>query len=111
MCTEYRTAVMKEALAKTKVPGRMEHFVSRDKKICGVVDFAHNRLSFEKLFSAVLLEYEKYGKIITVFGCPGRESFEPRRELGIIAGLFSRPGHHNLRVIRGWSARKISPGR
>ena len=82
-------AVMKEALAKAKVPGRMEHFVSRDKKICGVVDFAHNRLSFEKLFSAVLLEYEKYGKIITVFGCPGGKALNRRRELGIIAGLFS----------------------
>lgn len=82
-------AVMKEALADTKVPGRMENFFSRDGHICGVVDFAHNRLSFEKLFSAAFQEYDKYRQIITVFGCPGGKALNRRKELGIIAGLFS----------------------
>lgn len=80
---------MKRALCKTRVPGRMETFYSRNSKICGIVDFAHNRLSFEKLFDAVFQEYGSYTKIITVFGCPGGKALNRRRELGIIAGLFS----------------------
>lgn len=80
---------MKEALAKTRVPGRMETFTSGDGQICGIVDFAHNRLSFEKLFDAAFQEYAEYHRIITVFGCPGGKALNRRRELGIIAGLFS----------------------
>lgn len=80
---------MQQALARTMVPGRMETFVSGDGRICGIVDFAHNRLSFEKLFDAVFTEYGAYRKIITVFGCPGGKALNRRRELGVIAGLFS----------------------
>lgn len=80
---------MKQALLRTRVPGRMETFVSQDDKICGIVDFAHNRLSFEKMFDAAFQEYSSYKKIITVFGCPGGKALNRRRELGIIAGLFS----------------------
>ncbi len=80
---------MRQALAQTTVPGRMETFTSGDGKICGIVDFAHNRLSFEKLFDAAYQEYGRYGRIITIFGCPGGKALNRRRELGIIAGLFS----------------------
>ncbi|MDO4323549.1 MAG: UDP-N-acetylmuramyl-tripeptide synthetase [Lachnospiraceae bacterium] len=80
---------MQKALARTKVPGRMETFWSSDERICGIVDFAHNRLSFERLFDAVFQEYGSYKKIITVFGCPGGKALNRRRELGLIAGLFS----------------------
>lgn len=80
---------MKRALRQTKVPGRMENFISEDGKICGIVDFAHNRLSFEKLFDAAFQEYASYRRIITVFGCPGGKAFNRRRELGVIAGMFS----------------------
>lgn len=80
---------MKQALLKTRVPGRMETFFSYDGKICGIVDFAHNRLSFEKLFDAAFQEYGEYKKIITIFGCPGGKALNRRQELGIIAGLFS----------------------
>lgn len=80
---------MKRALCRTRVPGRMENFYSQDGRICGIVDFAHNRLSFEKLFDAAFQEYSAYTKIISVFGCPGGKALNRRRELGIIAGLFS----------------------
>lgn len=80
---------MQQALRETMVPGRMETFFSSDGRICGIVDFAHNRLSFEKLFDAVYQEYSQYRRIITVFGCPGGKALNRRRELGIIAGLFS----------------------
>ena len=80
---------MKEALASIQVPGRMETFCSLDGKICGIVDFAHNRLSFERLFDAVYQEYSQYGRIVSVFGCPGGKGLNRRRDLGLIAGLFS----------------------
>lgn len=80
---------MKRGLERTKVPGRMETFYSPGGRICGVVDFAHNRLSFEKLFDAACREYREYEKIITVFGCPGGKALNRRRELGILAGRFS----------------------
>lgn len=80
---------MKEALATTYVPGRMETYFSGDGHVCGIVDFAHNRLSFENLFDAVYQEYPSYTKIITVFGCPGGKALNRRKELGTLAGLFS----------------------
>lgn len=80
---------MEQALEQTKVPGRMETFYNKEEQICGVVDFAHNRLSFEKLFDAACGEYPEYKKIITVFGCPGGKAYNRRRELGILAGRYS----------------------
>lgn len=80
---------MKHALASVCVPGRMEMYTSRDGKICGIVDFAHNRLSFERLFDAVYQEYPQYHRIVSVFGCPGGKALNRRRELGLLAGLFS----------------------
>lgn len=80
---------MKRALESVQVPGRMETFFSEDGSICGIVDFAHNRLSFEKLFDAVYQDYPEYRRIVCVFGCPGSKAYNRRRELGILAGLFS----------------------
>ena len=80
---------MKQALEQTRVPGRMETFFSGDGKLCGIVDFAHNRLSFERLFEAAFQEYGAYRRIITVFGCPGGKGLNRRRELGLISGIFS----------------------
>lgn len=100
---------MKQALAQTCVPGRMETFFSADHEICGIVDFAHNRLSFEKLYDAVHFEYPEYKKIITVFGCPGKKALNRRRELGMLAGLCSNqvlitsdsPGTEDAEKIAG----------
>lgn len=79
---------MEAGLAKTRVRGRMEEYASADGKLQVIVDFAHNRLSFEKLFESVLMEYPGY-RVVTIFGCPGGKAFNRRRDLGLIAGLFS----------------------
>ena len=79
---------MAAGLAKTRVRGRMEEYASTDKQMQVIVDFAHNRLSFEKLFESVLMEYPGY-RIVTIFGCPGGKAFNRRRDLGLLAGLFS----------------------
>lgn len=79
---------MAAGLAKTKVSGRMEEYATADGKLQVIVDFAHNRLSFEKLFESVLMEYPGY-RVVTIFGCPGGKAFNRRRDLGLLAGLFS----------------------
>lgn len=79
---------MKEGLAGVQVRGRMEEFESRDKKLVAIVDYAHNRLSFEKLYDSIFKEFPGY-QVVTVFGCPGDKALNRRRDLGLISGLFS----------------------
>ena len=79
---------MMMGLAKAKVPGRMEQYGSEDGLVTAIVDYAHNRLSFEKVFESVLTEHQGE-RIITIFGCPGDKAFNRRRDLGLLAGLYS----------------------
>ena len=66
----------------------MELYASKDKKIIAIVDYAHNKLSFEKLFSSTKEEYPDYG-IVSIFGCPGKKAYIRRRDLGTIAGKYA----------------------
>lgn len=83
------TEYIKEGLKQTKVPGRMEIFNSEDGEVSVIVDYAHNRLSFEKLYDSVLREYRGW-RIVSVFGCPGNKAMNRRRDLGLLSGLFSK---------------------
>lgn len=76
-------------LAKARVSGRMEFYASKDKKILSIVDYAHNKLSFEKLFSSAKEEYPDYD-IVAVFGCPGSKAFTRRRDLGTVAAQYAK---------------------
>ena len=67
----------------------MELSTSDDNKIIAVVDYAHNKLSFEKLFSSIKEEYPDR-EIISIFGCPGKKAFTRRRDLGTIAGKYAK---------------------
>lgn len=75
-------------LMKARVPGRMEVYANADDKVCVLVDYAHNKLSFETLFQSVQAEYPGR-RIVTVFGCPGKKAFDRRRDLGEISGKYS----------------------
>ncbi len=75
-------------LMKARVPGRMEVYSNADNKVVALVDYAHNRMSFETLFSSVQKEYAGR-RIVTVFGCPGKKAFDRRRDLGEISGKYS----------------------
>ena len=72
-------------LMKARVPGRMEIYSNADETVTAIVDYAHNRLSFEALFRSVKLEYPKR-KILIIFGCPGYKAYLRRQNLGEIAG-------------------------
>jgi len=72
-------------LHSARVSGRMEVFESRDRRISVIVDYAHNKMSFEALFASVDREFPGKKKI-AVFGCPGKKAFLRRTDLGEIAG-------------------------
>lgn len=77
-----------EGLKTAKASGRMESHVSKDGSIIVIVDYAHNKLSFEKLYESTKQEYPDK-KIVTVFGCPGGKAQLRRKDLGRLAGLHS----------------------
>lgn len=79
---------MKSALYKACTPGRMETCMSKDENIIAVIDYAHNKLSFEKLFSSTRKEYPDRS-IVAVFGCPGCKAYNRRKDMGTIAGIYS----------------------
>ena len=75
-------------LEKARVPGRMEVYSNADASVTAIVDYAHNRMSFETLFQSVRAEYPGR-RIVTVFGCPGKKAYERRRDLGEVSGKYS----------------------
>lgn len=83
------TEYMYSGLKRARSSGRMELYTSKDNKVIAVVDYAHNKLSFEKLFSSTKEEYPEYD-IISIFGCPGKKAFIRRRDLGTIAGKYAK---------------------
>ncbi|MBQ9827944.1 MAG: UDP-N-acetylmuramoyl-L-alanyl-D-glutamate--2,6-diaminopimelate ligase [Lachnospiraceae bacterium] len=78
---------MKAGLEKARVAGRMELYTSKDGIINAIVDYAHNRLSFEKLFSSVRKEYPGY-RVVAVFGSAGGKAFSRRRDLGEVSAKY-----------------------
>lgn len=80
---------MYEGLLTARVSGRMEVFENRERKVTVIVDYAHNRMSFETLFDSTMREYPQCG-IYAVFGCPGGKAFDRRQELGEVAGRYAK---------------------
>lgn len=79
---------VKSGIESAKVPGRMELFYDKSKNLVIIVDYAHNEMSFDRLFETVQIEY-KNRPISIVFGCPGYKALGRRQELGEIAGKFA----------------------
>ena len=75
---------IKEGLKDVRVDGRCEIFESRDKEICAVVDYAHNKESVNALIG-LAKEYYPDKKICLLFGCPGGKAYNRREEIGTIA--------------------------
>jgi Xaa-Pro aminopeptidase len=66
----------------------MEVYENADKSITAIVDYAHNRMSFENLFTSVRQEYPGR-KVAIVFGCPGNKAQNRRKDLGEISGKYA----------------------
>ena len=61
---------IKSGLHRARSSGRMELYTSADKRVTAVVDYAHNKLSFEKLFGSTREEYPDHD-IVAIFRMPG----------------------------------------
>lgn len=79
---------IRAGLKKAQVSGRMEVYTNRNKDLYVIVDYAHNKMSFESLFASMKREFPDK-KISIVFGCPGKKALARRRELGDLAGKYS----------------------
>ncbi len=77
-----------EGLKKARASGRMEVYADKEKRVIVIVDYAHNKLSFEKLYESTKKEYPQR-EIITVFGCPGGHAVNRRKDLGELSGKYS----------------------
>lgn len=77
---------IKEGILNTLVKGRMSIFEKNEIKI--IVDYAHNKLSFEKFFESIKEDYPGR-RIISIFGAPGGKAYARRKELGEIASKYS----------------------
>lgn len=75
-------------LYKAHPSGRMEMYTTEDYKIIAVADFAHNKLSFEKLFGSMKQEYPDY-EIVSFFGCPGGKALLRREAMAKVAAQYS----------------------
>ncbi|HHV42922.1 MAG TPA: UDP-N-acetylmuramoyl-L-alanyl-D-glutamate--2,6-diaminopimelate ligase [Clostridiaceae bacterium] len=76
---------MQKGVENAYVPGRMELFTTLDRKIIVLVDYAHNKLSFQELFATVRDDFPDH-KHIAIFGCPGAKGISRRQDLGTVAG-------------------------
>ncbi len=75
-------------LLDAKIPGRMEIYSSDNKKMTVIVDYAHNKMSFNALFNFVKKEYLGK-KIYAIFGSAGGKAFDRREILGSISNKFA----------------------
>lgn len=78
----------KTVFPRVRVPGRMEIISSPDKRIIGVVDYAHNDLSFETFFHTMNKNYpEAY--VIALFGVSGGKALNRYQDLPRIASAYA----------------------
>lgn len=74
------------ALGQATTKGRMEVYHSADHQLTFVVDFAHNKISFEELFASVK-EMAPNNDVRIVFGSAGGKAENRRADMGHVAGL------------------------
>ena len=79
---------IKDGLANVKVAGRMELYTMPHKHVDVIVDYAHNKLSYQTLFDNVKKLYPDR-KILLVFGCHGNKAYNRRKDLGELADQYA----------------------
>ncbi|MBQ8590700.1 MAG: UDP-N-acetylmuramyl-tripeptide synthetase [Firmicutes bacterium] len=103
-----------DALLDAKVSGRMEVYENTERDVTVLVDYAHNRLSFEQLYTSTVSEYSGK-KIVGIFGCPGGKAVARRQELPEVAGKYAAkiyvteedPGEEDLAAINAEIAANV----
>lgn len=78
---------IKSGLAKVKVSGRMELYKLPWKNVEIVVDYAHNKLSYETLLKNIKTLYPDK-KILLIAGCVGGKAQHRRKELAEVINRY-----------------------
>ncbi len=88
----YDTGISMETISsafrEVLVPGRVEEYESKDKKINVIVDYAHNGFSFRSIIGTAKKCWPE-SRIITIFGCTGGKALNRRKDMGTAAGEMS----------------------
>ncbi len=79
--------IIAKGLDGVKVMGRMETYSLKD-SVDVIVDYAHNKMSYEVLFDYVKKQYPDR-RVGFVFGCVGGKAFNRRKEAGEIAEKYA----------------------
>lgn len=93
-------------LKKARASGRMEVYSDKSQEVVVIVDYAHNKLSFEKLYESTIKEYPQR-EIITVFGCPGNHAQNRRKDLGELSGRYSNMNYLTMEDPRNEDPEEI----
>lgn len=72
-----------EGIKNTAVKGRMNIFNGKDVTV--IVDYAHNKLSFEKIYESIKADYPGR-RLVAVFGSAGDRGVLRRRDVGTLSG-------------------------
>lgn len=70
------------------------------------IDYAHNKMSFETLFSSLREKFPGH-RLVSVYGCPGGKAFCWRKDLGAVSGKMADltiltaedPGYEDVEAI------------
>ncbi len=79
---------IKRGLSKVRVEGRMELYHLPNKDVDVIVDYAHNRVSYETLFENIGKLCPNRKKLI-VFGVHGNKAYNRRKDLGEMAQKYA----------------------
>lgn len=79
---------IRNALLNARAAGRMELYEDKERDVTVIVDYAHNELSYEKLFGSCKSEYPGR-RIEIVFGCPGGKGLSRRVELPRVTAKYA----------------------
>lgn len=87
-CLGVDDTAIKNGLKNTLVPGRMDFFYNKEKDVYVVVDFAHNKLSFDRLFASIKEEYPDR-RLGVVIGSAGGKGFQRRKAIGEVLTKYA----------------------
>ena len=76
-----------EVICKTRVPGRMEVYESKDSRLVGIVDYAHTLESYELFFRAIKAQFTNH-YIIAYFGVSGGKALQRYADLPQTAAKY-----------------------
>lgn len=79
-------ASIAHGLYVNEVKGRMNLFEKDGVTV--IVDYAHNYLSFSKLYESIKADYPGR-RIVVVVGCPGGKNYIRRRDIGKLSGMYA----------------------